>query len=144
MNAGLSTLRDPHMTQQELQKLTPPITIEKIDIFRDGGSIGVGLSDSTGVRYEFCIDGRISSHTLDRVYGNAFYPGMEDATMVPQGGREEGKIIALLQGYLDGKFSKEDQGRLRNAYGRRKLNEGERIAALSLNVIDRIRNPRKR
>lgn len=132
------------MENQEFLKISPPITIEKIDLFRDGGSIGVGLLDSSDIRYVFCIDGRIGSYTLDHVYINSFHPNVINAKLIPQGGKEEEKIIELLQNYLDDKFSKEDQGRLRNAYGNQKLSEEERIATLSINVIDRMRNPRNK
>jgi hypothetical protein len=132
------------MEYQEFLNITPPITIEKIDIFRDGGSIGVELIDSVGERFVFSVDGRLGSDTLDRVYINAYHPNLDNAKLIPQGGKEEGKIIECLQSYLDDEFSKEDQARLRNTYGKQDLNEEERIAALSMSVIDRTRNPRKK
>ena len=53
-----------------------------------------------------------------------------------------GKDFEVLNNYLDDNVAKEDQGKLRNAYGREKLNKEERVVALILNVIDRMRNPR--
>jgi hypothetical protein len=130
------------MEHQESLYFTPPITIKKIDIFRDGGSIGVELIDSMETRFVFGVDGRLGSDTLDRIYVNAYHPSMNGAKLIPQGGKEEQKIIEVLQDHLDNNFSKEDQARLRNAYGKQNLNEAEQIAALSMSVIDRTRNPR--
>ena len=81
------------MENQEFLRITPPIEIEKIEIFRDGGSIGVDLMDSIDIRYLFCIDGRASSHTLDHVYINAFHPNREDAKLIRQGGKEWERIL---------------------------------------------------
>ena len=75
------------MDKKELQQLSPPISIEKIDIFRDGGSIGVEIIDSSGLKFIFSVDGRISSNTLDYLYINAFHPTREGAKLIPRGGK---------------------------------------------------------
>ena len=130
------------MVKEGFPELTLPITIGKIDIYRDGGSIGVRLIDAAGVKFEFCVDGRRMGNTVDRLYINAYYPNREGAKLISRGAKEENKIIELLQNYLDDKYSKEKQDRLRKAYGKRKLSEDERVAALSINVVDRIMKPR--
>ena len=130
------------MEKEGFPELTIPITIGKIDIYRDGGSIGVRLIDAAGVKFEFCVDGRRGSNTIDRLYINAYYPKREGAKLISRGAKEENKIIELLQNYLDDKYSKEKQDRLRKSYGKRKLSEDERVAALSINAVDRIMKPR--
>ena len=51
-------------------------------------------------------------------------------------------MVGLLQSFRDDNFSKDEQADLLNAYGKRKLSEEERIVALILNAIYRIKNPR--
>jgi hypothetical protein len=123
-------------------EVMPPITIEFIDIYRDGGSIPIVILDSKGTEIRLRVDGVLGSKTRDRLYINALAPDRQREQLVPRGAEFEEAILKALQEYLDRKFTPEEQEELKNAYGRRKLSERQRVAALCINAIERIRNPR--
>jgi hypothetical protein len=119
-------------------QLKEPITIKRIDIYRDGGSIGVMLVDAVGQELPFCLDGGARSETRDSLYIGSARPVRDPANLIPKGDEREKAIIQVLQSILDREFSVEEQSALQGSYGRRELNEEERKAALSLAVIERL------
>ena len=81
--------------------LTPPVTVEQVSLYRDGGTIGVRLKDESGTRLDFCLDHRIRS-TFEagkpyHMFVGGLHPGTLNATQVPVGGVEERMLLALLR-----------------------------------------------
>lgn len=126
------------MDNLESISLKEPITIKRIDIYRDGGSIGVVLVGAEGQELSFCLDGGRKSKTRDRLYIGPSRPVRDPANLIPKGDERETAVIQMLQSILDREFSAEEQAALSGSYGRRKLSEAERKAALSLAVIERL------
>ena len=48
---------------QGVPTLEPPITLDELHVWRDGGSLGFKLSDAKHHQLAFCIDGRAGSST---------------------------------------------------------------------------------
>lgn len=128
------------MIKQVLPQLIVPTTISRIEMYRDGGSIGVELLDSCGTKFELCVDGRLGTNTLDRLYVNARHPSIDRAELIPRGADVEKRIVKYLQGWLDDNWSIEEQESLKDTYGQRDLNVRESKVALCISVIDRIKN----
>jgi hypothetical protein len=129
------------MDNLEFLSFKEPITIEWIDIYRDGGSIGVLLVDAKGQGLSFHVDGAFGSPTRDRLFINSSSPSHKPAELIPKGDKREKAIIQILKTILDREFSAEEQTALRGSYGRRKLSEEERKAALNLSVIETLEKP---
>ena len=73
------------MIETAVHALVFPIEITRIDIFRDGGTVGVALKDAVGAEVELCLDGSIRRQTRDRFYWGIFYPGDNSGQLVARG-----------------------------------------------------------
>ena len=128
------------MIETAVHALVFPIEITRIDIFRDGGTVGVALKDAVGAEVELCLDGSIRRQTRDRFYWGIFYPGDNSGQLVARGSAAEASIIALLKRIVGQWYSEAEQKTLTGAYGRRALSsEEERKTALCLDVIERVK-----
>lgn len=112
-------------------------------MFRDGGTIGIEFIDSRGTEHELCVDGRVGTHTPNRLYVNARHPVLQPAKFVPRGSKDEKRIVKYLQDFLDNNWPMGEQENLRDAYGQRELSEEEEKAALCISAIERIKNSGK-
>ena len=128
------------MIETAVHALVFPIEITRIDIFRDGGTVGVALKDAVGAEVELCLDGSIRRQTRDRFYWGTFYPDDNSSQLVARGSAAEASIIALLKRIVGQWYSEAEQKTLTGAYGRRALSsEEERKTALCLDVIERVK-----
>jgi len=119
---------------KEVNALVYPLIVLRADIYRDGGTIGVAIEDATGVEKEFCLDRRIKSPTHGALIWGAFYPRNGNGQMVEKGSAAELTIVELIRKIISQEFSGEEQKELTGAYGKRKLNDKERKAALCLSL----------
>lgn len=128
------------MIETAVHALVFPIEITRIDIFRDGGTLGIALKDAAGAEVEFCLDGSIRRQTRDRFYWGTFYPDDNSGQLVARGSAAEASIIALLKRIVGQWYSEAEQKMLTGAYGRRALSsEEERKTALCLDAIERVK-----
>jgi hypothetical protein len=127
------------MAGPNVENLLAPVVIRRIEIFRDGGTTGIELEGSSGRRFLCAVDGSVCRSTRDRIYTGAFYPGQE-STLIQRGSPAETRILDALQEIMGRDFTQAEQEELVGAYGRKKLNEEERKAALCLQAIRRVRS----
>ena len=125
------------MAEPNIKNLSAPVLIRRIEIFRDGGTTGIELEGSSGGRFLCAVDGSVSRKTRDRIYTGAFYPG-QGSILIQRGSPAETRILDVLQEIMDRDFTQAEQEELVGAYGRKKLNEEERKAALCLQAIHRV------
>lgn len=128
------------MIEKAVHALVFPIEIKRIEIFRDGGTVGIALKDAVDAEVELCLDGSILRNTRDRFYWGTFYPDDNSGQLVARGSASEESIIALLKQIVGQWYSEAEQKALTGAYGKRALSsEEERKTALCLDVIERVR-----
>ena len=81
--------------------LHPPVAIEDVSAYRDGGTVAVRLKDRDGVILDLCLDGRMRPQREARKPYHLFlggrHPTDPHTRKVPVGGAEEKTILALLQ-----------------------------------------------
>ncbi|MBN1264199.1 MAG: hypothetical protein JXA25_01810 [Anaerolineales bacterium] len=119
--------------------LSEPVELVFIDIYRDGGTIAIGLQDTEKRALSFSVDGCIGSFTPNRVYLNGTFPDGRTAVLIPKGDSREQRIVQLLEGWLDKTFTKEEQADLHGSYGTHQLSELERRGALCLSAVGKIK-----
>ena len=122
-----------------IHALVFPIEITRVEIFRDGGTVGIALKDAVGNEVEFCLDGSIRRNTRDRFYWGTFYPDDDSGQLVARGSAAEERIIALLKRIVSQWYSEAEQKALTGVYGKKALSEEERKTALCLDVIERVK-----
>ena len=93
--------------------LHPPVAIEDVSAYRDGGTVAVRLKDRDGVILELCLDGRLRPQREARKPYHLFLGGRHPtdprARQVPVGGAEEKTILAVLQAATSSPGSAEAQ-----------------------------------
>ena len=62
--------------------LSPPISIEKVVMYRDGGTIGIELKDINNKTISFCIDSRFGSKTRGKIYIGSTHPTHKNTKIV--------------------------------------------------------------
>jgi hypothetical protein len=118
--------------------LSEPVELLFIEIYRDGGTIALGLQGTEGGGLSFSVDGSLGSRTPNRIYLNLDTPNGNKSVLVPRGDERERRIVELLQGWLANNFSPEEINELRGSYGTRRLEELERNGALCISAVDMI------
>ena len=93
--------------------LHPPVAIEDVSAYLDGGTVAVRLKDRDGVILELCLDGRLRPQREARKPYHLFLGGRHPtdprARQVPVGGAEEKTILAVLQAATSSPGSAEAQ-----------------------------------
>ena len=84
-----------------------PYSIIWADGYKDGGTIGVAVTDSIGCVVEFCIDGRLSSGSQGAIYLNGRHPS--EADQQPLGTVEARELMGLVKRVLDAQFTAAEQ-----------------------------------
>ena len=123
----------------KISALAKPISILKIDVFRDGGTIGIHLLGNDGGQFLCAVDNANRSTTQKRLYTGDFYPST-GSKFLQKGSQEEFEILQILQEIIDRDFSRDEQSQLNGSYGKRKLSEKERKVALCLAAINHVRS----
>jgi len=102
---------------QKIKALAKPISILKIDVFRDGGTIGIHLLGNGGGQFLCAVDNAKRSSTPKRLFTGDFYPST-GSKFLKKGSRGEIEILQILQEIIDQDFSKDEQSRLNGSYGK--------------------------
>lgn len=87
------------------------LRVEDVQMFRDGGTIGIKVANDLGEELIFCLDGRmksqsfwdkLSKHKEERqVFLNVMHPSVGGAQAIPIGGQMEQIILNILTTWLD-------------------------------------------
>jgi hypothetical protein len=78
----------------DVLKIAEPIEVTEVKYYKDGGSIGLILTDAKKVRHTLCMDGR-KRGPFPIVLG-VDYPGLEGGRQVEFRGPEETALYAVL------------------------------------------------
>jgi hypothetical protein len=86
------TLQEKNIT------LYAPFEITRTIMFRDGGTIAIGIEDSAGISLPFCLDGRIKRPSpLRHLYIGATHPSDAKAEQVPISSAAEQAILTIFK-----------------------------------------------
>ena len=121
----------------KISALAKPISILRIDVFRDGGTIGIHLLGNEGGQFLCAVDNARKSSTPNRMYTGDFYPST-GSKLLQKGSQGEIEILQILQEIIDRDFSKDEQGCLNGSYGKQKLSDKERKTALCLTAMNHV------
>jgi hypothetical protein len=84
----------------EILKITEPVEVTEAHAYRDGGTIGLVLTDASKTQHEFCLDGRSFDEAQARepkyVYLGATHATHKGARRVQIRGPEEAAIYGVL------------------------------------------------
>lgn len=102
--SGEETVSDINFSIQKMLDLEPPCTVEDVDWYWDGGSIGGKIRDSKGDSLEFVMDSRM--RPLDEAKGPRFvylggHPNNPDAFALPVGSDKETALILVLKSWAN-------------------------------------------
>jgi hypothetical protein len=90
-----------------LAALQPPIKLDELLVWRDGGSLGFKLSDAARHHVAFCVDGRIGSTTVGYFFLNVTHPTQDNGQKLDLGGDTEKTLISYLKSWLEASFKPE-------------------------------------
>jgi hypothetical protein len=76
-------------------KIAEPAEVTEVRYYKDGGSIGLELTDAKKVKHHFCFDGSKGPGPYPLLVG-AIYPTREGAREVELRGPEEAELYAVL------------------------------------------------
>jgi hypothetical protein len=97
--------------QEETMLYQEPFVLEKLTVFRDGGSLDFVFLCDNGERLSFRLDGGIGSPTN----GYFFLNIDNEREKLPLGDKKEMSLLAVLESWLNSKFTDEDLDRIRNS-----------------------------
>jgi hypothetical protein len=102
----LTSWVQPERTEKQQDSVEqPPMKLDELIVWRDGGSLGFKMSDASGRQIAFCVDGRASSPTCNHFFLNVPHPAQQGGRKLDLGGDEEKQLISYLQSWLDGNFT---------------------------------------
>lgn len=118
-----------------------PITITKVDMYRDGGTVMVEGVSKGGDDFVLCFDARMSSATLSRIYYGVSHPS-QGGTMLGAGSEEERKMVAVLYNWLDRHYLLSEQGKLKGKPRGEDVSQQDRWAMLLMRAFEMQANVR--
>jgi hypothetical protein len=89
-----------------------PVVLKELFVYRDGGTLGFILDCADGNELRFCIDGKINSPTAGYFFVDVTHATQEGGVMLSKGGVEEGKLLSLLDSWLEANFTDEQTSRI--------------------------------
>lgn len=83
-------------------KIIEPVRVKEVYYYKDGGTIGILLTDAKGIDHPFCLDGRSESgRSTNHLFLGAVYPTRPGARKVPLQGPEESALYGVLLRWAD-------------------------------------------
>ena len=76
------------------------VSVTYVDIWRDGGTVSVVFTDSSGLRYPCCFGGALTTDS-GRLFIGAIHPQEGPVQEVPLGGRIHQDVIYALKRHLN-------------------------------------------
>src|SRR5262249_3702022 len=78
-------------------KIAEPVQVSEVFYYKDGGTIGIVLTDAKGVMHSFCLDGRKEAgKSTGNLFVGATYPNRKGAKMVDARGAEESPLYGVM------------------------------------------------
>ena len=87
--------------------LQPPINLNELLVWRDGGSLGFKLSDAARRHVTFSVDGRVGSSTVGYFFLNVTHPTQNNGRKLDLGSDTENTLISYLKSWLASNFKPE-------------------------------------
>ena len=87
--------------------LRPPINLNELHVWRDGGSLGFKLSDADQHHISFCVDGKIGSPTAGYFFLGVTHATQNGAQKLDLGCDTEKKLVSYLEAWLATNFKPE-------------------------------------
>ncbi len=78
-------------------QITTPLTLKEVLKMKDGGTVGVKMSDSNGNNFSFCIDGRVEVKPPRKIFFGAIHPSEEGAKELAISGQDEKNLLKILK-----------------------------------------------
>ena len=93
---------------EEINSIQQPVDITGVLYYRDGGTIGVVMSDAAGKELKFCPDRRRGKKKPYPVFWGATHPTIKGAKKIAIAGHEERVILKNLQQWVRDHLSNEE------------------------------------
>jgi hypothetical protein len=110
--------RSGHLATLEPTELVEPVDVTSTEVYLDGGTVGVLLTDAHGTQLAFSLAGMRwegDPHVGRGLYlGKMHFKGAEVGPL-PRGGETECAILRLLRAYLEREWSPEELSQLEQA-----------------------------
>lgn len=92
----------------DVLKIVEPVKVSEVFSYKDGGTIGIELTDAKDKKHLFCLDGRFlptKEHPNEKgtrnLFMNATHPTRQDAKMVEMRGPEESALYGVMLRWAD-------------------------------------------
>jgi hypothetical protein len=109
----IKAIIDKSKTTNTMVDVVLPITIEKADYYKDGGSIGLIFVDSARKKWKLYLDRGMSSPTKEKIFLGSERPGDKEAILMNK--EEYKKIRECLESWLNTNCpNKNEQQRISN------------------------------
>ena len=79
----------------EILKIVEPVKVSNVYYWKDGGSLGIELTDAKEKKHLFALDGRLKGGPRN-LYIGATYPGGQGSKMVEVFGPEESALYGVM------------------------------------------------
>jgi len=81
----------------DVLKIAEPVKVSEVFYWKDGGSIGIEVTDAKGKKHLFCLDGRsLKENGTRNLFVGATYPSRPGATKVDYRGPEESALYGVM------------------------------------------------
>lgn len=117
-----------------------PITLETAGIYRDGGTLYVEFTDSSGCKYQMSHDRKIGPDRPRCLYINATHPDHEGAVLLDSEGDVAQGAADCLDLWLTSNVDAESLERISSAAGMGKLTRDEMKIARVMDMVSTIRS----
>jgi hypothetical protein len=116
--------------------LRPPIKLDELLVWRDGGTLGFKLSDAGGRHVAFCVDRKIKSPIAGHFFLNVTHADQKGGERIDLGSDTEQTLISYLQSWLSTKFTQEQLSDIIKIRDFRKRTKDEFNASHVLQLIE--------
>lgn len=96
------------MAAAKLLGLIPPVEVENVDWYLDGGTLGINLSAAGKPTLEVCLDNRVFQPSPRSIYVGARHPSSKRARRLQIGSPEDCAVVLLLRTWLERNFSPQE------------------------------------
>ena len=96
----------------DIPRLTSPILLHELHVWRDGGSLGFVVGDQSGRKIKFVVNYKVGSSTRGWFFLNTIHTDYGKGVQLPLGGVEEKQLLKYLSLWLDDKFDRKELERI--------------------------------
>jgi hypothetical protein len=116
--------------------LQPPVKLDELHVWRDGGSLGFKLSDAARHQVAFCVDGQIKSPTAGYFFLNVTHATQNGGQKLDLGSDAEKTLISYLTSWLTATFKQAQRAAILKSEDVSKLTKDEFNAWHVLRLVE--------